>query len=121
MQTARTSKARLPQRNRQERKANKMGERVSGGNIDQSSGAWGWNQVPGLRNPNPISSSADVQSTVNSAPQTVAFNQPNVAPNAGKPIKVSGGSGSTGNPAIDVNRVVSGQVPGSSVVFNSRG
>jgi hypothetical protein len=98
-----------------------MGERVPGGNIDQSNGAWGWNQVPGLKNPNPISSSADVQSTLNSAPILIPFNQPTVAPNAGKPVTVSGGAGSTGNPAVDVNRIVSGQVPGTSVVFNSRG
>jgi hypothetical protein len=90
-------------------------------NVDQSSGAWDWNQTPGRRNPNPIPKDAPTQSTVNSAPQFVAVNQPTVAPNAGKPISVTGGSGSTGNPAIDVNRVVSGQVPGSSVVFNSRG
>jgi hypothetical protein len=54
----------------------------------------------------------------------VQFSSPgvgNAAPNAGAPLTVSGGSGSTGNPIVDVNRVVSGQVPGTSVVFNSRG
>jgi len=99
-----------------------MGERVPGGNIDQSNpGMWAWSQVPGLRSPNPIPSDAPTQSTVNSAPIQIPFNQPNVAPNAGKPITVSGGAGSTANPTIDVNRIVSGQVPGTSVVFNSRG
>jgi len=59
---------------------------------------WAWSQIPGLKSPNPISSSPDVQSTVNSAPIVIPFNQPNVVPNAGKPIVVSGGAGSTANP-----------------------
>lgn|SRR6266853_1682845 len=54
----------------------------------------------------------------------VLFSSPGVgnsAPNAGAPLTVSGATGSTANPTIDVNRIVSGQVPGTSVVFNSRG
>jgi len=51
----------------------------------------------------------------------IAVNQDPPVLGKGKPITVTGASGSTANPAIDVNRVVLGQVPGTSVVFNSRG
>jgi len=75
------------------------------------------------RTSNAIPTDAPTQSTVNSAPTKSNVNNPGIgvtAPNAGKPIVVSGGAGSTANPVIDVNPVVSGQVPGTSVVFNSR-
>jgi len=98
-----------------------MGERVPGGNIDQSSGAWGWNQVPGLKSPNPIPSDAPTQSTVNSAPQPSNVNNPGVGikgAGAGQPISVTGAAGSTGNPSIDGNRKVVGQVPSGPAFSN---
>src|ERR1700737_389597 len=51
----------------------------------------------------------------------IAVNQDPPVLGRGKPITVTGASGSTGDPTRDVNRVVTGQVPGTNVVFNSRG
>jgi hypothetical protein len=97
-----------------------MGERVPGGNIDQSSGAWAFS-TPGVLNPNPISTSADVQSTVNSAPIQSSVTNPGVGlkgPGAGQPITVTGAAGSSGNPAIDGNRKVVGQIPNGPAFSN---
>jgi hypothetical protein len=91
-----------------------MGERVPGGNIDQSNGAWGWNQVPGLKSPNPIPKDGPTQSTVNSAPQFVAVNQPTVAPNSGTPVTT------TKNPDGST-ATAHGKVAGTSITVNLPG
>lgn len=48
----------------------------------------------------------------------IAFNQDPPVVGKGQPISVGGASGSTGNPSVDVNRQVSGQVPNGPVFRN---
>jgi hypothetical protein len=101
-----------------------MGETIPGGNINQTAGDWHWRQRPGWGAPNPVGQDAPTQSTVNSAPILSNVSNPGVGvtpPNAGKPISVSGGSGSTANPSVDTGRKVTGQVSGTSVVVNLPG
>jgi hypothetical protein len=60
----------------------------------------------------------------NAQANPIQFSSPgqgNAAPNAGQPISVTGGAGSTANPAVDVGRKVAGQVPGTNVVVNLPG
>src|SRR5882757_9367821 len=93
--------------------------------------AWMWQPVsPPPAPPNYVRTTPGFSPSVSKDTPGGAFANPvqfsspgvgNSAPNAGAPLTVSGATGSTANPTIDVNRVVSGQVPGTSVVFNSRG
>jgi hypothetical protein len=55
------------------------------------------------------------------APQAnpIAVNQDPPVPGKGQPIAVVGSSGSTGVPTTDVNRQVSGTVPGTSVTIRN--
>lgn len=48
----------------------------------------------------------------------IAVNQDPVAPGKGKPITVSGSTGSTGNPDNDLKRQVTGQVPNGPAFSN---
>jgi hypothetical protein len=48
----------------------------------------------------------------------VVVNQDPPVPGKGQPVSVQGSSGSTGVPTTDVNRQVSGQVPGGPVFRN---
>lgn len=70
---------------------------------------------------NPIPSGLDVQATGAPALTTPAakVNQPVVAPGSNQPLSVSGGNSSTSNPAIDTNRQIAGQVPGTSVAVKN--
>lgn len=94
-----------------------MGETIPGGNINQTVG------FPDNRTPrNPIPQDGPTQSTVNSSPLVSNVSNPGVGivpANAGKPISVSGGSGSTANPIVDVGRKVAGAVPGTSVTLTN--
>jgi hypothetical protein len=42
-----------------------------------------------------------------------------LAPGANQALTVAGGSGSTANPNTDINRRVSGQVPGTSIAMSN--
>lgn len=74
----------------------------------------------GASNPDLVLSTThpDWASTINSKP---IFNNtvPPLAPGANQPLTVTGGNSSTANPAADINRRVSGQIPGTSVAFSN--
>jgi hypothetical protein len=83
-------------------------------NVDQSNPDWIWTATPNPKHPNPISGSADVQSTINSAPIQIPFNQPTVAPNSGTPVAI------TKNPDGST-ATAHGKVAGTSITVNLPG
>jgi hypothetical protein len=94
--------------------------------IGRYGGGWMWLSVPPPPAPpnyvrtTPASTGALDKAQAN----PIQFSSPgqgNTAPNAGQPIAVSGATGSTANPIVDVIRKVAGQVPGTNVVVNLPG
>ena len=63
----------------------------------------------------------DVAGTFNSRPVfgNAISNAPPLAPGANQVLAVAGGSQSTGNPTTDINRKVSGQIPGTSIAISN--